>query len=123
MRALEKMRMPPSRSLEQGEVEDWLDVEIASLRHSVEEEAQPQQSRETSTDARSAPRQRRRLRARTRAGDRLVCGAAQLPIVVAGVLRAARRLLRTRRGAIVFYGCGIAIAVVAGWVISSMGQP
>lgn len=40
-----------------------------------------------------------------------------------GILRQARWFVRRRRFEIVLYGLCIAIAVVAAWLISSMGRP
>jgi hypothetical protein len=113
LRVFDKTALRSSHSPQRSDDEEWLDREIASLRQSVETDAEGQRTRDSRTDARS-PRRRRLLRTgatRAAAGGRMHHH------------RPLRRLLRAagrRRFEIVLYGTSIALAVAAGWFISLM---
>jgi hypothetical protein len=94
---------------------DWIDREIASLRQSVG--AEPQYAAGGQRRPGARPR-RRQFRVFGAIRARVPRPAVQHP-PEAGVLRRARRALRNRRFELAYYVFSIALAVLAGWVISS----
>jgi hypothetical protein len=88
-----------SHSVENNDVEDPLDLRIASIRSSLERESQSDEADEFG-EGRSSKRERRPA------------------LVLSNVLRQRWRLIRAHRSGITFYGFSAAIAIVLGWLIT-----
>jgi hypothetical protein len=116
VRIFEKAVLQSSHSPQERNGEEWLDREIASLRESVEPDAEGQTSNNR-TYARSPARRLLRFGAtRAAAGHR----ALRLPMHHGGPLRRLRRAVGRRRFEIATYGISIALAVAAGWLIGML---
>jgi hypothetical protein len=122
MGVCEKTNAAPSHSLQHGDVEEWLDREIASLRRSVEYEAQGGGVPERRTVARSR-RARRLVASCMQAGQWLSYEALRVPLAVVDAFLEAGWFVRRRRFQIVFYGLCIASAAVGAWLIVLIAQP
>ena len=123
VRVLEKTALWSSRLLQQSDGEEWLDREIALLRQSVEADALGQEARDRGAEARSPWRQLR-LFGGTRAGAGWIANRAlRVPMRFNSLLRRLRWIVYTRRFEIVWYGSTVAVAVAAGWLVSSILNP
>ena len=123
VRVLEKTALWSSRLLQQSDGEEWLDREIALLRQSVETEALSQEARDRDAEARSPWRQLRLFGA-TRAGAGWIASRAlRVPMRFNCLLGRLLRIVYTRRFDIVWYGSALALAVAAGWLLSSILNP
>jgi len=123
VRVLERTALRSSRSPHQSDGEEWLDREIALLRQSVETDALGQEARDRGAEARSPSRQLRLFGA-TRAGAGWIANRAlRVPMRFNCLLRRLRWIVYTRRFEIVWYGSTVAVAVAAGWLVSSILNP
>jgi hypothetical protein len=123
VRVLEKTALWSSRLLQQSDGEEWLDREIALLRQSVETEALSQEARDRGAEARSPWRQLRLFGA-TRAGAGWIASRAlRVPMRFNCLLGRLLRIVYTRRFDIAWYGFALALAVAAGWLLSSILNP
>jgi hypothetical protein len=113
MRVLGKPRISARTSLDAGDLEDWLDRQIASLRRLAEYEEQPVESGAGDTARVSQWWSRGGAAMHAQAGRWLLQAALRLAVISRSVVRRTR----ARSSAIAFYGFGIAIAVVIGWLI------
>jgi hypothetical protein len=90
---------------------------------SVKTEALGQQARDRGAEARS-PRRQLRLFGATRAGAGWIANRAlRVPMRFNCLLGRLRRIVYTRRFDIVWYGSALALAVAAGWLLSSILNP
>ena len=123
VRVLDRTVLWSSRSLHQSDGEEWLDREIALLRQSVETDALCQEARDRGAETRSPWRQLRLFGA-TRAGAGWMANRAlRVPMRFNCLLRRLRQIVYTRRFDIVMYGSALALAVAAGWLVSSILNP
>jgi hypothetical protein len=110
MAAPEKATIASSHSLSESGREDWIDREIASLRQSVEGEASRQRAPDPDAHAESELRRLHTIRSgRTR--DPIASRVLRPPTALLIVLGRARRFVRRRRFAIVFYGLCVAFTI------------
>jgi hypothetical protein len=92
-----------SQPVENNDVEDPLDLRIASLRSSLERETRSDQADEFG-EGRSSKR------------------ARHPALVLSYVLRERWRLIRAHRSGITFYGFSAAIAIFLGWLITHLAS-
>jgi hypothetical protein len=97
----EQMTSLRSQPVENNDVEDPLDLRIASIRSSLERESQNDQADEFG-EGRSSKR------------------ARHPALVLSNVLRQRWRLIHAHRFEITFYGFSAAIAIVLGWVLTRL---
>lgn len=110
--------MPPSHSLQESEVEDRLDREIASLRQLVEDEAHGEDVHEEGAHAQSASWPFRIFATmRKHSPDRIAHRPLLPPMRLVVVLRACQ-LVRRHSSAIVFYGLSFGVALAVGWLVA-----
>jgi hypothetical protein len=120
MAAPEKATIASSHSLSESGREDWIDREIASLRQSVEGEASRQKAPDHDAHAESEPRRLHIIRSgRTR--DPIASRVLRSPTALLIVLGRARRFVRRRRFAIVFYGLCVAFTIAVVLLAVSSG--
>jgi hypothetical protein len=99
-----------------SEVDNWLDLEIASLRREIDQERESQTDASEHGFASSVRRRVERLRARRPSTGR---GAADTPW---RITRGAVRLTRTRGVSIVFYALAVATGILIGWLVGSLAD-
>jgi hypothetical protein len=122
IRVFEKTSVPPADSLQQGDVDELLDRQIASLRQLVEHETQSRAAHGPTAAARSSRALGLVIANCARAARSIAFGTQRLPLGVADGLRQAGWSVSRRRLEVVFYGLCILMGVAVGWLISG-GAP
>lgn len=116
--------MPPTNLLPASEAEDRLDREIASLWHTVENEAHSQDVHEEGGHAQSDSWPFRIFAAlRERSPDRIAHQTVPPLRRSAIVLRRARYLVRRHGSVVAFSGLCTGVALAVGWLVILITEP
>lgn len=116
--------MPPSHSLQESEVEDRLDREIASLRQLVENEAHGEDVHEEGAPAQPASWPFRIFAAmRKRSPDQIAHRTLLRTVRFVVVLGRARHLVRRHGFDIAFYAFCISATLAGAWLVVSLTGP